>query len=223
MKKVFAFVIAAVLMMGLAACQPTTDGESSQAAQNDSSKSSTISSEQGTDTSSKEESSAPDSTSSAPETSSQPENTSSGSQTPDSETSEPDTESAPSSASGSADKLIAAAKAALGKPFAQGGYQLETGFDNSGLLYYAAKESGLEFPRKVADQVNAGTKVSYEELKPGDFAFFSGDEAGVAQIGGIVTADGVMIISTKPGDDVHEQQITSNYWKTHFVSGVRLG
>lgn len=223
MKKVFAFVIAAVLMMGLAACQPTTDGESSQAAQNDSSKSSTISSEQGTDTSSKEESSAPDSTSSAPETSSQPENTSSGSQTPDSGTSEPDTESAPSSASGSADKLIAAAKAALGKPFAQGGYQLETGFDNSGLLYYAAKESGLEFPRKVADQVNAGTKVSYEELKPGDFAFFSGDEAGVAQIGGIVTADGVMIISTKPGDDVHEQQITSNYWKTHFVSGVRLG
>lgn len=223
MKKVFAFVIAAVLMMGLAACQPTTDGESSQTAQNDSSKSSTISSEQGTDTSSKEESSAPDSTSSAPETSSQPENTSSGSQTPDSETSEPDTESAPSSASGSADKLIAAAKAALGKPFAQGGYQLETGFDNSGLLYYAAKESGLEFPRKVADQVNAGTKVSYEELKPGDFAFFSGDEAGVAQIGGIVTADGVMIISTKPGDDVHEQQITSNYWKTHFVSGVRLG
>ena len=75
----------------------------------------------------------------------------------------------------------------------------------------------------MADQVNAGTKVSYEELKPGDFAFFSGDEAGVAQIGGIVTADGVMIISTKPGDDVHEQQITSNYWKTHFVSGVRLG
>lgn len=223
MKKVLAFVIAAVFMMGLAACQPTTDGESSQAAQNDSSKSSTISSEQGTDTSSKEESSAPDSTSSAPETSSQPENTSSSSQTPDSGTSEPDTESAPSSASGSADKLIAAAKAALGKPFAQGGYQLETGFDNSGLLYYAAKESGLEFPRKVADQVNAGTKVSYEELKPGDFAFFSGDEAGVAQIGGIVTADGVMIISTKPGDDVHEQQITSNYWKTHFVSGVRLG
>ncbi len=223
MKKVLAFVIAAVFMMGLAACQPTTDGENSQAAQNDSSKSSTISSEQGTDTSSKEESSAPDSTSSAPDTSSQTESTSSGSQTPDSETSEPDTESAPSSASGSADKLIAAAKAALGKPFAQGGYQLETGFDNSGLLYYAAKESGLEFPRKVADQVNAGTKVSYEELKPGDFAFFSGDEAGVAQIGGIVTADGVMIISTKPGDDVHEQQITSNYWKTHFVSGVRLG
>lgn len=223
MKKVFAFVIAAVFMMGLAACQTTTDGESSQTAQNDSSRSSTISSEQGTDTSSKEESSAPDSTSSAPETSSQPENTSSSSQTPDSGTSEPDTESAPSSASGSADKLIAAAKAALGKPFAQGGYQLETGFDNSGLLYYAAKESGLEFPRKVADQVNAGTKVSYEELKPGDFAFFSGDEAGVAQIGGIVTADGVMIISTKPGDDVHEQQITSNYWKTHFVSGVRLG
>ena len=111
----------------------------------------------------------------------------------------------------------------MGKPFASNGCQLSTGFDSSGLLYYAAKESGLTLPRRIADQVKAGTKVTYDQLQPGDLVFFSGEKAGVAQIGGVVVSNGVMIISTKPGDKVHEQQITSNYWKTHFVGGVRLG
>ena len=84
-------------------------------------------------------------------------------------------------------------------------------FDNSGLLYYVATQNGLTIPRKTAGQAKVGIAVPYEELQPGDFVFFSGEEAGVAQIGGVIIESGKMVISTKPGDNIHEQQITSNY------------
>ena len=157
--------------------------------------------------------------SSSDKASSVPENTPEleSSQTPD-----PGNLSTPLGSSADKNKLVETAIAQIGKPFAHGGYQPETGFDNSGLLYYVATQNGLTIPRKTAGQAKVGIAVPYEELQPGDFVFFSGEEAGVAQIGGVIIESGKMVISTKPGDNIHEQQITSNYWKEHFVCGVRL-
>lgn len=144
-------------------------------------------------------------------------------QTPESGDSSSDTTSdtPQTSPSGDAGGIVSTAKSALGTPFLHGGSSPETGFDNSGFLYYVARKNGVDFPRKIADQAQIGSSVSYEELKSGDIAFFSGETEGVVSIGGIIVDDNTMILCTKPGEDVREKKLSS-YWKEHFVKGVRL-
>lgn len=137
--------------------------------------------------------------------------------------SEPAKPSEPQTPSAGDTGLVATAKEMLGKPFAKNGSTPEQGFDNSGFLYYAAKANGYTFPRFLSEQVKADTAVTaFTDLQPGDIAYFWDSEEGTAQIGGIVIEDNKMIICTKPGEDVHEKNLSS-YWREHFVTAVRLG
>ena len=53
----------------------------------------------------------------------------------------------------------------LGKPFVEGGYSAETGFDNSGLIYYALTSNGIDCPRGLTAQKEMGTEVTLENLE----------------------------------------------------------
>lgn len=122
-----------------------------------------------------------------------------------------------------AHSITATARSLMGIDFADGGASPESGFDNSGFIYYVLRENGyITCPRGVGAQSEMGAALSYEQLCPGDLAFFYDEELKAVQFGGIYCGDGVMIACLMPGTQVKEVDISTNYYRQHFYRGVSL-
>ncbi|MEV0205996.1 NlpC/P60 family protein [Streptomyces sp. NPDC050788] len=110
--------------------------------------------------------------------------------------------SSDSSYAAKAEKVLAFARAQIGKPYVWGA----TGpgsYDCSGLTQAAWKAAGVTLPRTTYDQVNAGTTVSLTNARPGDLIFFYDDISHV----GIYIGNGMMIHAPKPGAYVREESV----------------
>ena len=119
--------------------------------------------------------------------------------------------------------IVQTAEALIGIPFAENGTTPSEGFDNSGFIYYVLRENGfINCPRRTQEQAAMGTNIDYDHLKSGDLAFFSSDGSGSLDFGGIYIGEGQMIYSPMPGQTVKVADITSDYWKNSFVTGVSL-
>ncbi len=118
--------------------------------------------------------------------------------------------------------IVSVATEQLGVPFKQGGDSPDEGFDTSGFTYYCVNQAGIEFPRSLKDQLESGAWVTYEELKPGDIVYFSHEVGGDAKFCGVYVGGGLIIYSPVPDDFVKTANITTNYWTTHFVTGLRV-
>lgn len=122
-----------------------------------------------------------------------------------------------------AHSITSTARSLLGIDFADGGASPESGFDNSGFIYYVLRENGyITCPRGVGAQSEMGAALSYEQLCPGDLAFFYDEELKAVQFGGIYCGDGIMIACLMPGTKVKEVDISTNYYRQHFYRGVSL-
>ncbi|QPP06934.1 glycoside hydrolase [Streptomyces bathyalis] len=118
------------------------------------------------------------------------------------------------SQSSQTEKVLAYAKAQLGKPYVWGATG-PASFDCSGLTQGAWKAAGISLPRTTWDQVKVGTKVAKSEMKAGDLVFFYDDISHV----GIYVGGGQMIHAPKPGADVTYEDVS--YMPFH--SAVRPG
>ncbi|MEV6027228.1 NlpC/P60 family protein [Streptomyces sp. NPDC052036] len=99
-------------------------------------------------------------------------------------------------------KVLAFARAQIGKPYVWGA----TGpgsYDCSGLTQAAWKTAGVTLPRTTYDQVNVGTTVPLADARPGDLIFFYDDISHV----GIYIGNGMMIHAPKPGAYVREESV----------------
>ncbi|THA74961.1 glycoside hydrolase [Streptomyces sp. A0642] len=105
-------------------------------------------------------------------------------------------------ASTKAEKVMAFARAQLGKPYVWGATG-PASYDCSGLTQAAWKAAGVDIPRTTWDQVNVGTRIATADLQPGDLVFFYDDISHV----GIYKGDGMMIHAPKPGANVREESI----------------
>ncbi|AXK32949.1 glycoside hydrolase [Streptomyces armeniacus] len=121
---------------------------------------------------------------------------------------------APDTPSGKVDKVLAFAKAQLGKPYVWGATGPNS-YDCSGFTQDAWKAAGVSLPRVTYDQVNTGTKIAKSAMQPGDLVFFYDDISHV----GIYVGGGQMIHASKPGDDVKYESV--DYMPFH--SAVRPG
>ncbi|MBA2808441.1 C40 family peptidase [Streptomyces sp. KM273126] len=99
-------------------------------------------------------------------------------------------------------KVIAFARAQIGKPYVWGATGPDS-YDCSGLTQDAWKAAGVDLPRTTYDQVNAGKTVSVADARPGDLVFFYDDITHV----GIYIGNGMMIHAPKPGTYVREESI----------------
>ncbi|AUM93981.1 hypothetical protein EXQ31_08350 [Clostridium botulinum] len=97
-----------------------------------------------------------------------------------------------------------------GVPYVWGGTS-PSGFDCSGFVQYVYRNAaGIELPRDTYGQIGAGTRVSQDQLQPGDLVFPHTGHVGI-YIGG-----GQMIHAPHTGDVV---KISSVY---KFYAGVRV-
>jgi cell wall-associated NlpC family hydrolase len=74
-------------------------------------------------------------------------------------------------ASGAAATAVSAACGQLGKRY-QYGAEGPDAFDCSGLTLYAWQKAGKSLPRTAAQQYSATTRISKDQLQPGDLIFF---------------------------------------------------
>ncbi|APH15702.1 CHAP domain protein [Clostridium sporogenes] len=106
--------------------------------------------------------------------------------------------------------VISYARQYLGTPYVWGGTS-PSGFDCSGFVQYVYRNAaGIELPRDTYGQIGAGSRVSQDQLQPGDLVFPDAGHVGI-YIGG-----GQMIHASKPGDVVK----ISSVWA--FYAGVRI-
>src|ERR1022692_4288736 len=64
-------------------------------------------------------------------------------------------------------RIVDGARAMLGQPYRYGG-AAPGGFDCSGLVVYAARQSGLLLPRRAQELMSVGTAVRRGQLRTGD-------------------------------------------------------
>ena len=138
----------------------------------------------------------------------------------DSSTDNASNDTEPVAPSQKGDVIAKAAYDMLDKPFTDGGYKPETGFDNSGLIYYALTNAGLECPRGLTAQKDMGKEVQLSDLQKGDIVFI---KDGDSFFGGIYTGDDTMVFSPYPGQTVRTANLKSIYYIDNFLKAVRVG
>lgn len=89
------------------------------------------------------------------------------------------------------DNLIEMAEWYANTPYLWGG-RSSAGIDCSGLTQQVYRSCGISLPRDAKDQVLKGKRIAFEEIQPGDLAFFSNSEGKITHTG-ICTGDGEII------------------------------
>ncbi|MCW2912193.1 MAG: putative secreted protein [Actinomycetia bacterium] len=119
-------------------------------------------------------------------------------------------------ASGKALTAIRFACSKLGTPYLWGG----TGprYDCSGLTQAAWRAAGVSLPRTTYEQWTVYTRVSYNQLRPGDLVFF---DASLGHMG-LYLGAGKMIHAPHTGDVVKISDISSGSYRSQFQGGVHI-
>ena len=107
---------------------------------------------------------------------------------------------APNAGAGAA---VAEAKRQVGKPYKYGGSGPEN-FDCSGLTAWAWRHGGKSLPHSSRAQYSATSRVSVNEIAPGDLLFFGKSVSGIHHVG-IYVGGGQMISAPQTGDYVKYQ------------------
>ncbi|MBU1229968.1 MAG: C40 family peptidase [Proteobacteria bacterium] len=128
----------------------------------------------------------------------------------------------PGLARGSRSPVVAAARSLTGAPYKWGGESPQTGFDCSGLTWWAYRQVGVDLPRVSYEQYEAGRPVGRRDIRPGDLVFFrlQGKRKNVHV--GIATDQNSFIHSPSSGGRVREEDFDTPYWQEHFIGARRL-
>ncbi len=118
------------------------------------------------------------------------------------------------------DHAVTVARAMLGTPYRYGGSDT-TGFDCSGLVYYAYRQAGVDVPRTSTQQYRATRKVPLSLLQPGDLLFFRLSPPKISHVG-IYTGDDQFIHAPSSGKQVCYASLDNDYWRKHLVAAGRV-
>lgn len=127
-------------------------------------------------------------------------------------------------AEGSMSKAVQAAELALaqqGRPYRWGGHSPERGFDCSGLVMWSYGCVGVDLPRVVNAQHQAGRDVHGRPLLPGDLVFFALDGRRVSHVG-LVVDDERFVHAPRRGRPVRIDELDDPYWRTRWVATRRI-
>jgi cell wall-associated NlpC family hydrolase len=109
----------------------------------------------------------------------------------------------------------------IGVRYRAGGISPRTGFDCSGLVYYAHAQVGIEVPRTTGELLRASRTVHRAQLRPGDLVFFRVDHPKVSHVG-IYLGDNRFVHAPSTGKRVSVARLNDPYWDRRFVQGGRI-
>lgn len=113
----------------------------------------------------------------------------------------------------------------VGKPYRWGGKSPQTGFDCSGLVWYAYNDVvKFRIPRTANEMYHLrdASPVAITELETGDLVFFRTSGRGVADHVGVYVGQGKFIQSPRSGQGIQLTALTEDYWKRHYVGARRV-
>ncbi|GAC1323088.1 MAG: hypothetical protein NVSMB13_02430 [Mycobacteriales bacterium] len=122
--------------------------------------------------------------------------------------------------SGGAPVAVKWAYAELGKPYVWAASGPDS-FDCSGLTAFVWAKAGVSLDHWTGSQWNAGTRLSRDQVRPGDLVFFASNLADPATIHhvGIYVGSGMMISAPQTGDAVKVQSAV----RADYIGAVRVG
>lgn len=112
-------------------------------------------------------------------------------------------------------KAVAYARAALGRPYVYGAAGPGS-YDCSGLTMAAWRAAGVSIPRTSSAQWAGLTRVSADQVQPGDIVVYHGAGHVALYIGG-----GQIIEAPRPGKSVQTAPWRSGWYASAFVGVVR--
>ncbi|MDM5299663.1 NlpC/P60 family protein [Bacillus pumilus] len=128
----------------------------------------------------------------------------------------------PSSQQLSNHHLVKEAMKYLGVPYVFGAADPKVGFDCSGFLQYLFEKSlGIYLPRNAEQQWTVGEKVALNQIRPGDFVFFSNTyKKGISHVGMYVGGD--RFIHASRSESVTMSYLSEAYWQEKWTGAKRL-
>lgn len=118
--------------------------------------------------------------------------------------------------------VVAAARSLTGVRYKYGGESPQTGFDCSGLTWWAYRQVGVDLPRVSYDQYEAGRAVNRRDIRPGDLVFFRLRGNPKNMHVGIATDQSSFIHSPSSGGRVREETFDAPYWRENFIGARRI-
>jgi cell wall-associated NlpC family hydrolase len=110
-----------------------------------------------------------------------------------------------------------------GKKYKYAGRDPRSGFDCSGLTYYAMGENGIDLPPVSGLQALEGREVPLSQVQPGDLVYFRrSPNSDVFHVSLVVAngKDGITVVHSVSRGVVVENISTSSYWKPK-IAGAR--
>ena len=106
---------------------------------------------------------------------------------------------------------------AVGVPYHWGGISPSSGFDCSGLVYWAYGRLGIELPHSSYALAAVGRRVPHSRLRPGDLLFFS----GFGHVG-LYVGHGRMVHAPHTGTRVQVVKLGRSHYGDQVISARRL-
>ncbi|OES45169.1 C40 family peptidase [Domibacillus iocasae] len=119
----------------------------------------------------------------------------------------------------SADATIAEAKEHIGTPYKFGG-TTPSGFDCSGFIQYAHKQTGYSLPRTAAEMYKKGKAVSKANMEPGDLMFFTTYKKGASHVGIYLGNNQFIHASSSKGVTI--DKTSNSYWSKRYIGSKTL-
>ena len=113
----------------------------------------------------------------------------------------------------------------IGKPYRWGGSSPRTGFDCSGLVYYAYKDLvKIRIPRTANEMYHyrRATIVANRDLRRGDLLFFHIHSRDIADHMGVYLGQGQFIESPRTGETIRVSNLSDDFWQDHYLGARRI-
>ncbi|WP_226572905.1 C40 family peptidase [Mangrovibacter yixingensis] len=121
--------------------------------------------------------------------------------------------------------VVSRLKAQLGKPYVWGGHSPASGFDCSGLVWYAFNPL---LNRKLPRTANAMyqdqqlSQIHRQQLRKGDLVFFSIKTPNAADHVGVYLGDGQFIEAPRTGKNIRISELNNEFWKSKYLGARRV-